>query len=71
MRDINNVVTKLELDVLFTDCDHNGATTSMEHGTIVREDPLHHVDDMAGGQWGRSYDLTPLSPTPTSVEVVC
>ena len=48
-RDIS-IVSKLELHVLFTDCRHDGAITSMEHSTAVQEDSLHHVNDMAGGQ---------------------
>ena len=48
--DINSVVTNLELYVLFTDCGHDSAITSMEHCTVVLENILNHVDDMAGGQ---------------------
>ena len=51
-RDVNSIVSKLELYVLFTDCGHDGAITSMEHSTVVQEDILHHVNDMAGGQHG-------------------
>ena len=51
-RDINSIVCKLELYVLFSVCGHHGAITSVEHSTVVQEDILHHVNDMAGGLRG-------------------
>ena len=49
-RDFNNIVSKLELHVFFTDCSHDGAITGMERSTVFQEDILHHVNDMACGQ---------------------
>ena len=52
-RDINSIVSKLELYVLFTDC--GSRWRDHQHGSVsagVQEGIVHHVNDMVSGQQG-------------------